>query len=244
MNVFLGLYDHSNGEQSISKGLYDRIFDIKGTGEERYQSFQVKIAALQHVNHTNWWTLDVNTESQNIDIRMIKSKHFNEWTSGHAFHSMLIGIAPDGVRWNDTKCWAQNRDLTTTATESSTKQSGSTSTATAIIGMNTFYLQKTIYVHKCIKFITHILIYVHKSIEFITHFLIYAYKSIKFITHILIYAYKSIKFITHILIYVYKSIKFITHILIYVYKSIKFITHILIYVNKSINFIIDILIYY
>ena len=165
MNVYLLMYDHSNGEQSISEGLYDRIFDLKGTGAERYQSFQVKIAALQHVNRTNWWTLDVSTESRNIDIKITEAKDLNGWTSGHAFHSMIIEI--DGVRWNDTKCWGQNRDVTTTATttprtttEPTTKQSGSTSTATAIIGMDSFYLQKTIYVHKCIKFIIHILIYV------------------------------------------------------------------------------------
>ena len=154
MNVYLRLYDHSNGEQSISEGLYDRIFVLKGTGEERYQSFQVKIAALQDTNwwtsNTNWWGIDVSTESQNIDISMTEAKHYNGWTYGHAFHSMIIEIELDGVRWNDTKCWAQNRDVTTTATttprtttttttlstttlpatESSTKQSGSTTTAT------------------------------------------------------------------------------------------------------------------
>ena len=210
MNVYLRLYYYySNGEHNISIGTYDRIFDIKGTGAERYQSFQVKIAALQHVNHTNRWTLDVSTESQNIDIRMTGAIGVNGWTSGHAFHSMLIEIERNGGSWYDTKCWAQNRDATTratttprtttettttlstttlpatesstkqsgntstttdsstkqsgntsTTTDSSTKQSGRTSTATAIIGMDSFYLQKTIYVHKCIKFIIHILIYV------------------------------------------------------------------------------------
>ena len=89
MDVFLRLYNHSNGEQSISEGIYDRIFVLKGTGEERYQSFQVKIAALQHVNHTNWWTLDVSTESRNIDIKITEA-------SGHAFHFMIIEIKHDG----------------------------------------------------------------------------------------------------------------------------------------------------
>ena len=96
MNVYLRLYNHSNGEQSISQRLYDRIFVLKGTGEERYQSFQVKIEAIQHMNHTNWWRIDVSTESQNIDIRMTGAIGVNGWTSGHAFHFMIIEIKHDG----------------------------------------------------------------------------------------------------------------------------------------------------
>ena len=55
--------------------------------------------------------------------------------------------------WHIIQGFENEKQFPRTTTESPTKQSGSTSTATALIGMDSFYLQKTIYVHKCIKFI-------------------------------------------------------------------------------------------
>ena len=160
MTVDLLVYDDSNGEQSSNEGRYSKDFVLKGTGVERYQSFQVNITALEDMWNTNWWKIDVSTESKNIDIKTTGTPDTG-WIYGHAFHFMTIHLAPGSGEWYDTKCWEKIRYATTdssstlsttkskktvsvstefipnkpvikesTATESSTKQSGRTSTAT------------------------------------------------------------------------------------------------------------------
>ena len=139
MGAILRLYNYSNGEQSISEGIYVKNFVLKGTGEEQYRSFQVNITAQQNRIDGNSWRIDLSTESKNIDIREpyidinidIDSTVQPDirWMSGHAFHSMTIFLEPDSGSWYDTKCWEQIRDGTrtttttprTTSTESSTK---------------------------------------------------------------------------------------------------------------------------
>ena len=112
MIVDLKLLDNSNGNQSINEGRFSKIFDVKGTGDERYQSFLVNIAAQQHMNHTSWWRIDVSTDSKNIDIRTLKEP-YGGWLLGHSFHSMTIQIARDIGNWYDVGCWEQIRYATT-----------------------------------------------------------------------------------------------------------------------------------
>ena len=85
MRVDLLLHDHSNGKLIINKGRYDRIFVLRGIGEEQYQSFQVTISALQDYANNNhyWWRIDLRTESKNIDIRTTGQPDTG-WASGHA----------------------------------------------------------------------------------------------------------------------------------------------------------------
>ena len=99
MSVYLLVYDHFNGEQRIIGGRYGINFILKGTGEERYQSFQVNITAQQDRNNTNRWRIDVSTKSKNIDLETWMHGHAWEWMHGHAFHSMTIHISPASGSW-------------------------------------------------------------------------------------------------------------------------------------------------